>query len=118
MNAPMERGSAFLAFLGSDKGWIEELDDIGGLWHFPPLVLFLICAVCLCVFPLHSSHAVMADASATSTGVSATASTRMLLVTADDLGYAPERDAGIIYGFEHGAISQASVRHKQTRNPG
>lgn len=31
------------------------------------------------------------------------------MVTADDLGYAPERDAGILHGFEHGCISQASV---------
>jgi hypothetical protein len=58
----------------------------------------------------------MADATAPSTAAAASAagspSSRVLLVTADDLGYAPERDAGIIHGFEHGAISQASVRRK------
>jgi len=34
---------------------------------------------------------------------------RFLIVTADDLGYAPERDAGIIKGYEEGIITQASL---------
>jgi hypothetical protein len=40
---------------------------------------------------------------------------RVLLVTADDLGYAPERDLGIVRGFETGIITQASVSRMHSR---
>jgi hypothetical protein len=51
---------------------------------------------------------ILPDSTTVPTAVAA-ARRRVLLVTADDLGYAPERDAGIIRGFEHGVITQASV---------
>lgn len=61
--------------------------------------------------PLASASTTSIAAASVSAGASAP-TRRVLLVTADDLGYAPERDAGIIRGFEQGAISQASVRSK------
>jgi hypothetical protein len=38
---------------------------------------------------------------------------RTVIVTADDLGYAPERDVGIVEAFEHGCVTQASVRRSE-----
>ena len=34
---------------------------------------------------------------------------RELIVTADDLGYSAERDAGIFEAFERGIVTQASL---------
>ena len=58
----------------------------------------------------------LSDSTAAAVTVDAKRPRRVLLVTADDLGYAPERDAGIIHGFEHGVITQASVSERNNTN--
>lgn len=39
---------------------------------------------------------------------------RDVVVVADDMGYAHERDEGIVHAYQHGIITQSSVRQQHT----